>query len=227
MAKTLFTSRAGGVSHPPFDSFNLATHVGDDPESVSRNRAILADQIGIDISRIFFMNQIHGNNVAIITESSDPSSAPEADALFTTLTGRALVTLIADCTPLLLKAEDAIAAVHVGRKGLVAEILEATLSVFNQHGISSESISAEIGPSICRDCYEVDLSTYREVVSINPAAATDEARHCLDISGGIQDRLKKFKIPFKVASLCVAHDPGFFSYRRSERTGRQAGVIWI
>ena len=227
MARTLFTSRAGGVSNPPFDSFNLAVHVGDDPKSVLRNREILSEQIGIDISRIFFMNQVHGREVAVIAEDSDPNFAPTADALFTTLTGRALVTLIADCTPLLLKAEGAIAAVHVGRKGLVAQVLEATLTVFNQHGIPNNSISAEIGPSICRDCYEVDLATYRDVVTSNPATATDEVRHCLDISGGLQDRLKRFEIPFKVAPLCVAHDPGFFSYRKNGRTGRQAGVIWL
>lgn len=227
MAKTLFTSRSGGVSFPPFDSFNLANHVGDDPKSVLRNREILAEQIGIDISNIFFMNQVHGNDVAIVTESSDSNSAPDADALFTTLTGRALVTLIADCTPLLLKAEGAVAAVHVGRKGLVAQVLEATLTVFNQHGISNDSITAAIGPSICRNCYEVDIATYRDVVAVNPATATDEVQHCLDISGGLQDRLRRYGIPFKVAPLCVAHDPGFFSYRRSERTGRQAGVIWL
>lgn len=227
MANTLFTTRIGGVSSPPYDSFNLAAHVGDDPSSVARNREILAKQIGIDISKIFFMNQVHGKEVAVITEDSDPNLAPTADALFTTLTGRALVTLIADCTPLLLKSKDGIAAVHVGRKGLIAEVLEATIGVFNEHGISNSSISAEIGPSICRSCYEVDLATYRDVVSRNPATATDETRHCLDISGGLQDRLKTFGISFKVAPLCVAHDPGFFSYRKYEITGRQAGVVWL
>lgn len=227
MPKTLFTSRAGGVSAPPFDSFNLASHVGDDPRFVSQNREILAEQIGIEISKIFFMNQVHGNEVAIITESSDPSLPPDADALFTELPGRALVTLIADCTPLLLKSERAVAAVHIGRRGLVAEILEATLKVFNHHGIANSAISAEIGPSICRDCYEVDLATYRQVVSKNPEAATDEARRCLDVSGGVQALLRNFRIPFKVAPLCVAHNPGFFSYRKSKETGRQAGVVWL
>lgn len=227
MAHTLFTSRVGGVSSPPFDSLNLAVHVGDDPNSVLKNRAILAELIGLDISRIYFMNQVHGREVAIIDENSDPTFAPSVDALFTTLSGRALTTLIADCTPLLLKSKGAVAAVHVGRKGLVAEVLEATLDVFQRHGISNSEITAEIGPSICRDCYEVDIDTYREVVSKNPATATDEIRHCLDVTGGLQNRLLRYGISFEVSPLCVAHDPGFFSYRRDDVTGRQAGVIWL
>ncbi|NCV44027.1 MAG: laccase, partial [Actinobacteria bacterium] len=102
MAHTLFTSRLGGVSSPPFDSFNLAAHVGDEPVAVTRNREILAAMIGLPRNRIFFMTQVHGNVVAVIDQNSDPEVAPPADALFTTLPGVALVTLIADCTPLLL-----------------------------------------------------------------------------------------------------------------------------
>ncbi len=227
MANTLFTSRIGGVSSPPFDSFNLATHVGDDPGAVAKNREILASIIGLPRNQIFFMNQVHGNVVAVIDKASDPQSAPTADALFTTTPGFALVTLIADCTPLLLKSKSAVAAVHVGRKGLVADVFEATLEVFNRHGVSNEEITGEIGPSICRDCYEVDLNTYREVVSHNPAAATDETRRCLDVAGGLAARLNGAGIEFRASPLCVRHTPGYFSYRRDEVTGRQAGVVWL
>jgi YfiH family protein len=227
MANTLFTSRSGGVSSPPFDSFNLATHVGDDELAVIKNREILASIIGLPRKQIFFMNQVHGNIVAVVDESSDPERAPTADALFTTTPNLALVALIADCTPLLLKSKSAVAAVHVGRKGLVAEVFEATLGFFNRHGVSNEEITGEIGPSICRDCYEVDLNTYREVVSLNPAAATDETRRCLDVAGGLAARLNGAGIKFRASPLCVRHSPGYFSYRRDEVTGRQAGVVWL
>ncbi|MBU3715615.1 MAG: peptidoglycan editing factor PgeF [Candidatus Nanopelagicaceae bacterium] len=227
MANTLFTSRLGGVSSPPFDSFNLASHVGDEVVAVAKNREILASMIGLPRNQIFFMTQVHSNGVAVIDKDSDPQSAPTADALFTTTPGFALVTLIADCTPLLLKSKSAVAAVHVGRKGLVAEVFEATLKVFNQHGVSNQEITGEIGPSICRDCYEVDLGTYREVVSLNPAAATDESRRCLDVAGGLAARLKSAGIEFWASQLCVRHTPGYFSYRRDEVTGRQAGVVWL
>ena len=173
------------------------------------------------------MTQVHGNKVAVIDKDSDPNHAPEADALFTSEPGFALATLIADCTPLLLKSNRAVAAVHVGRKGLVAEVLEETLGVFKRHGLEPSDLEAEIGPSICADCYEVDLQTYKEVVEKNPATATDEIRHCLDVAGGLKYRLEKYGIEYKQSALCVNHTPGYFSYRRDGVTGRQAGVVWI
>jgi len=227
MAKTLFTSRMGGVSSAPYDSLNLAAHVGDDPGDVEKNREILGSLIGVPRNQIFFMNQVHGNEVAIIERGSNPNFAPSVDALFTTEPEFALVTLIADCTPLLLKSDRAVAAVHVGRKGLVAEVFEATLKVFQDHGITNAEISGEIGPSICRDCYEVDLATYREVVSSNPESATDEKRRCLDVSGGLQARMRSAGVRLRASDICVNHTPGYFSYRRDGVTGRQAGVIWL
>lgn len=227
MPHTFFTSRFGGVSLPPFDSFNLASHVGDDPNSVRENRKLLSKMIALPINQIYFMNQVHGSEVAIIDEASDASLAPSVDALFTTKPGLALVTLIADCAPLLLKSDHAVAAVHVGRKGLVAEVLQATLEIFRSKGVSPNEITAEIGPSICSDCYEVDLQTYREVVAANPQTATDESRHCLDVVGGLKAQLDHFAIPYQTAQICVKHTPGYFSYRRDGITGRQAGVIWL
>ena len=226
MVKTLFTSRLGGVSTSPFDTFNLAAHVGDEPFAVAKNRQILSGLIAIPESRIFYMNQVHGCDVAIIDERSDSKIAPSVDALFTTLPGVALVTLIADCTPLLLKSDRAIAAVHVGRRGLVAEVFEATLKSFSDHGITKDEITGEIGPSICVDCYQVDLETYNEVVNRVPESGTDQSRRCIDVAKGLQARMRKYGIQYRASSICVNHTPGYFSYRRDGVTGRQAGVIW-
>jgi YfiH family protein len=227
MPQTLFTTRAGGVSAAPFDSFNLALHVGDNPDSVRANREILASQIGIETGKVFFMNQVHGNALSVIDENSDSSLEPTADALFTSTPGIALVVLVADCTPLLLKSTKAVAAVHVGRRGLVAGVMEATLQVFERAGIKRDEISAELGPSICADCYEVDMKTYEEVVEKNPDAATNIEQHSLDIAGGLKANLARAGIAFDYSKECVKHDPGYFSYRNASRTGRQAGVIWI
>jgi YfiH family protein len=227
MPQTLFTTRAGGVSAAPFDSFNLALHVGDDPDSVRSNRGTLANRIGTEAEKVFFMNQVHGNSVAIIDENSNSSLEPTADALFTSTPGIALVVLVADCTPLLLKSTNAIAAVHVGRRGLVAGVMEATLKFFESAGIRRDEISAELGPSICADCYEVDLKTYEEVIEKNPDAATSIEKHSLNIAGGLRANLAREGIAFEYSRECVKHDPGYFSYRNASRTGRQAGVIWI
>ena len=225
MSRSLFTSRNGGVSVAPFESFNLAVHVGDDPSAVQRNREILATQLGIASSDLYFMNQIHGNDVAEVTELTPSSNVPTVDALFTTVPGKYLVTLIADCIPLLLRSDRAVAAVHVGRQGLVCGAFEKSLEVFGKHGIKTSEIKAELGPSICGRCYEVDAEMYEDVINQIPATAHNTAARSLNIEAGLISKLDAVGISWKSSGLCTVHDPGYFSYRRDGVTGRQAGVI--
>lgn len=112
------TSRAGGVSAPPFDSFNLGDHVGDEPSAVAANRARLGRELGLGADRLVWMEQVHGRSVTVVDgPQSDP--IPVTDAVVTTTRNLGLVVLTADCVPLLLSDEDAgvIAAVHAGRVG--------------------------------------------------------------------------------------------------------------
>ncbi|MFM7949841.1 MAG: polyphenol oxidase family protein [Actinomycetales bacterium] len=227
MANTLFTNRSGGKSLGPFASKNLALHVGDDRDCVLENRALLSKEISIAPDRIFYMNQVHGANIVTIDNSSDVSVPPTADGLFTELNGIALAVLTADCSPLLLYSETAIAAVHIGRKGLIAGALEAAFDKFNQLGIPPREVLAEIGPAICRDCYQIDLASYREFVNVAPSAGSDEDMRCVDVSLAIAAKLDRLGVTYKKSNICVSHAPGFFSYRRDGITGRQAGVIWL
>jgi polyphenol oxidase len=223
MSRSLFTSRDGGVSSPPYESFNLATHVGDDVSTVRENRKTLASNFRLPFENLFFMNQVHGREVAIIDENSDPADVPTVDALFTQRRDVGLVTLIADCIPLLLHSDKAVAAVHVGRQGLVKGVVEATLAVFESHGISPGEIQAELGPSICGRCYEVDGAMYNEVTGQIPATASQNS--CLNIEAGLISLLDKSGVVWSSPGKCTAHDQGYFSYRRDGITGRQAGVI--
>jgi YfiH family protein len=226
MATHLFTGRAGGVSFAPYESFNLAAHVGDAPDAVVANRKILADRIALPSANLHFMNQVHGREVAIVDHAST-FATPTADALFTTMRSSALVVLTADCVPLLLESEGAIAAVHVGRAGLVVDVIGSTLAAFGHHGISPGSIRAYLGASICGNCYEVALEIYREVTSIHPATATSEELHRLDIASGVRSRLTDLGVLVEASSDCTCCTPGYFSFRRDGVTGRQAGVIWL
>ena len=65
------TTRAGGISAPPFDTFNLGDHVGDDPAAVAANRARLAAAIGLGADRVVWMNQVHGDRVEVVDEPRD------------------------------------------------------------------------------------------------------------------------------------------------------------
>ena len=214
----IFTNREGGYSAPPFDSANLGDHVGDDPELVRRNRAQLETQIGIPIQ---FMNQVHGDTVVLVEEQV---SAPTCDALITTSKKIALAIMVADCIPLLLKSDIAIAAVHVGRRGLMNQITRKTISAMRDLG--AELIHAYIGPSICGDCYEVSVEIFDEVVAKYPSANASHrsGKLTLDLVAGLKEDLKDTVL--LDLSSCVLEDRHTFSYRRDGTTGRQAGVIW-
>jgi len=227
MSRSLFTSRNGGVSRAPYESLNLALHVGDDPALVHQNRLILAQQFGYPLESFHFMNQVHGADVAIIDGDSNPNEVPTVDALFTMTPGKVLVTLIADCIPLLLRSPKAVAAVHVGRQGLVRGAFESALHEFQSRGIAPNEIQAELGPSICGQCYEVDATMHRDVTHQIPATSikTRPESSCLNIESGLISKLEGAGISWKSSGLCTMHDPGFFSYRRDNVTGRQAGII--
>src|SRR5271170_5273313 len=95
------TTRAGGISAPPFDTFNLGDHVGDDPAAVAANRARLAAAIGLGADRVVWMNQIHGDHVEVV---DGPRETPVegTDALVTSTPRLALAVVSADCVPVLL-----------------------------------------------------------------------------------------------------------------------------
>ena len=58
--RALVTTRSGGVSRPPYDSLNPASHVGDDPAAVVENRRILRQSLPAEP---LWLNQVHGTRV--------------------------------------------------------------------------------------------------------------------------------------------------------------------
>ena len=215
----IFTNRLGGVSKSPFDSANLGDHVGDNPSDVAENRSQLESQIGMPVS---FMNQVHGDTVILVENNQ---TTPTCDALITTERKLAVAVMVADCIPLLLKSDVAVAAVHVGRKGLMNGIARKTIDAMRDLG--AEVIHSYIGPSICGGCYEVGLDIFEEVVSKYPTSDSSKrsGKKTLDLVAGLKTDLKDTVL--LDLSSCVLEDKHTFSYRRDGITGRQAGVIWL
>lgn len=214
-----FTKRTGGHSHGAFASLNLAMHVGDSESIVAQNRAI-ADGY---FTPVQYMDQVHGNRIAIIEEQGD--EAPTADALVTGIPGITLAVMVADCIPLLLMSREVVAAVHVGRKGLMNSIAPATIELMRDMGATS--IQAIMGPSICGKCYEVSADIYHEVVAAHPKAqsTTSEGAFSLDLPAALRVVLAEESIPVTDEFACTVEDLELFSYRRDGVTGRQAGLI--
>ena len=217
-----FTDSTGGKSTGAFLSRNLALHVGDNPDSVSLNRLELSEEIDRPIQ---FMNQVHGNNVEVIDGFSQ--SVPTADALVTTSAKIALAVMVADCIPLLLSNRASIAAVHVGRKGLVNRVTEKTLSVMR--AIDPSPITAIIGPSICGSCYEVSEDVFSEVISSFPTSEsrTSAGGFALNLSAALTFELQASGITVLNHHRCTVEEKSLYSYRRDAITGRQVGLIWI
>jgi polyphenol oxidase len=216
---TFFTDRLGGFSQGDFSSLNVALHVGDDPATVLRNREVIANSYGATV----YMNQVHGDAVEIISQHT--SVTPTCDALVTAIPGITLAVMTADCIPLLLSSGSVVAAVHVGRRGLLNSVATKTVKVMRDLGATS--VSAHIGPSICGTCYEVDEDTFNEVVADHPlcASRTAQSTHSLDLVAGLVAELEKSSVSSAIDSRCTKEDPNLFSYRKSQRTGRQAGLI--
>ena len=218
--KYRFTKSTGGLSTGAFLSLNLAQHVGDNPEDVRKNRATLEREIGHPIQ---YMNQVHGDRIALIEEVTD--ELPTADALVTGIPGITLAVMVADCIPLLLKSRESVAAVHVGRRGLVNEITRKTLSLMRDMG--SSQITAIIGPAICGTCYEVSEEIHSVVTTLHPFAdsRTHSGTFALDLPAALRSVLSDEGVPIINKFECTVESEDYFSYRRDGVTGRQAGVI--
>lgn len=217
----IFTDRRGGSSLAPYESLNLALHVGDDPVAVARNRESLSHLVG----QVQFMNQIHGDDFVIVNKLTDID--PTCDALITTTAGIGLAVLVADCIPLLLSSKTVIAAVHVGRKGLVNSIARKVIHEMRRLGATT--IHAQLGASICGRCYEVPEAMADEVARTHPAAhaLTRGGTSALDLPKALIAELVSQAVTYEASTQCTLENNEYFSYRRHNITGRNAGVIWL
>jgi YfiH family protein len=165
---------------------------------------------------VVFMNQSHSNLVSVV---SDTAITPAADGLVTTNREIALAVRIADCLPLLLTSNESVAAVHVGRKGLLNQV--ALNAVKRMKELGSTQITGLVGPHICGNCYEVDSQMYEEIVKDHPATG-GKVNH-LNLFAGLESQLNGIKLTN--LCLCTKENPEYFSYRAGDKTGRQVGVI--
>jgi YfiH family protein len=216
---TLFTDRFGGVSAPPYDYLNFGDHVGDIPDHVAANRASLIARVGSTL----FMNQVHGDKFHVVQSADEP--IPTCDALITTTSAINLAVQVADCIPLLIHGDSVVAAVHVGRKGLVNDIAVKVLDEMKRLG--GKNFSAWIGPHICGNCYEVSQDVYDEVISKYPTSRsqTTKGTHALDLARPLRENLEEHGVRVNESDICTVESLDHFSYRRDGITGRTVGVI--
>ena len=228
------TTRAGGVSAPPFDSFNLGDHVGDDPAAVAANRARLAAAIGLGADRVVWMNQVHGDRVEVVTgpQRAAVGGGVGTDALVTRTPRLALTVVTADCVPVLMADARAgvVAAAHAGRvgaqRGVVARAVEAMLAL----GAHAGDISALLGPAVSGANYELPAAMADEVEAALPGSrtTTSAGTPAVDLRAGIACQLRDLGVTsIDIDPRCTVADPTLFSHRRDAPTGRLASLVWM
>ncbi|HEX6342853.1 peptidoglycan editing factor PgeF [Umezawaea sp.] len=229
--RRVLTTRDGGVSKPPYESFNLGDHVGDDPAAVAANRKRLAEGIGLDGERLVWMEQVHGRTVTAV---SGPLAAPAeaTDALVTAEPGLALVVLTADCVPVLLgdPVAGVVGAVHAGRVGARVGVVPAAVKAMVELGAAVERIEVLLGPAVCGKCYEVPAAMMADVEKHLPGSASKSraAKPALDLRAGLWAQLAGLGVgKLGVDPRCTFEERTLFSHRREPGTGRLGGVIWV
>ncbi|NGO00346.1 peptidoglycan editing factor PgeF [Grimontia sp. S25] len=226
--KAVSTTRQGGVSPVPFDSLNLGDHVGDDSDLVVRNRQTLAEVMLMPTSPAW-LNQVHGTEVVTLPLAVD--EVPDADAAFTGAQGQVCVVMTADCLPVLFCNEEGtqVGAAHAGWRGLVNGVLEQTLSKFDE----PSKVMAWLGPAIGPDAFEVGSEVREQFMAHDTAAEKafkpHKDRWLADIYLLARQRLQSAGVTqiYGGEHCTVSAPETFFSYRRENRTGRQASCIWI
>lgn len=156
------TTRAGGVSLPPYASLNLGLHTADNPDHVLDNRSILARVTGIAKEKFLYASQVHSGDVKIIDRLSLQngilSQNPRTDATITSIPGICLMVMVADCVPVILfdPSKRVSAVIHAGWRGTVKHITSNSIRTMVDHfACNPADIIAGIGPSIGPCCYEV------------------------------------------------------------------------
>ncbi|WP_410599890.1 peptidoglycan editing factor PgeF [Amycolatopsis sp. lyj-90] len=229
--RRVVTTRAGGASRPPYDTFNLGDHVGDDAGDVFANRKRLATELGLAEDRLAWMEQVHGRTATVV-DGSETSAAEATDALVTAEAGLALVVLVADCVPLMLADVEAgvVAAVHAGRVGARVGVVPAAVEAMRSLGADPARTEALLGPAICGDCYEVPADMAADVEKHVPGSAckTRKGTPGLDLRAGLWRQLADLGVgKIGVDPRCTNEDKTLFSFRRDGTTGRIAGITWL
>ncbi len=232
-ARVWFTDRHGGTSNGSYASNNLADHVGDEPERVAANRHALAAELAAESSTVpadpaewVWLRQVHGATVARDAPSDPPV---EADASVTTAPGRPLVVLTADCAPIALATDSALAVVHAGWPGLEAGVIGAAVEALRAAGPGP--VRAVLGPCVHPEHYEFGpdlLARLTTRLGDDVASRTAYGAPALDIPLAVRRSLALAGVDtIDDVDVDTVASPHHFSYRRDGTTGRQAVVAVI
>ncbi|MFZ5722046.1 MAG: peptidoglycan editing factor PgeF [Pseudomonadota bacterium] len=241
-ARVAVTTRDGDASARPYDGFNLALHVGDDPVRVLANRTRLQHELGLR-RQPAWLEQVHGTGV-VDAARLDPAAPPaRADAAFTRERNVACVVMTADCLPVVLAAHDGsvVGVAHAGWKGLCGGVIEALAQAM---AVPGRGLHAWLGPCIGPEHYEtgpeiraaflaqagrLQLDTATTEAAFRPVVRHDGTPGYLcDLYALARQRLAALGVRTVTGGeYCTVRDNArFYSFRKAPVTGRFATLVW-
>lgn len=224
--RAMQTTRQGGVSAAPYDTLNLADHVGDEPLTVARNRTLLNHLVP---SEPVWLVQKHGTE---IVNADQTSCFPQGDACIARHRDAVCVVMTADCLPVLLcdTQGSVVGAVHAGWKSLLAGIIETTVQAME---VEPQNLMAWLGPAISQEAFEVGKEVHDFFVAADPHAESafiqgQHGKWFADLYALARLRLNSLGITqIYGGDHCTYRESDkFFSYRRDGVTGRMGTFIW-
>ncbi len=227
--RAVTSTRIGGASRPPFDTFNLGARAGDDALSVKENRRRLREALSLP-EEPRWLAQVHG--IRVVSAATVQRDESRADAAVSDRPGVVCAVLTADCLPVLLCDRNGrrIGIAHAGWRGLSAGIIEQTVKAM---GLEPGELLAWLGPAIGPDVYEVGADVLDACRIADPGCERcfrpgRAERWYADIYALARRRLEAAGVHAVYGGgLCTYTDAErFYSYRRDSRTGRMATLIW-
>ena len=225
--KTAISTRHGGVSTGVYAALNVGAHVGDSPEHVAHNRAIVQQAASVPLA---YLNQTHSTTV--VSAEAALLDLLDADASVDRSGKVACAVMTADCLPVLLCDENAtvVGAAHAGWRGLVGGVIENTIAAMQ----ANSPLMAYLGPAIGPDAFEVGAEVRAAFMAHDAAAAsafTDigDGKFLADIYALAKQRLHAAGVSAVYGGeyCTVLQREDFFSYRRDGQTGRMVSAIWL
>mgnify|MGYP001164773817 CR=1 FL=1 len=225
--KAVTTTRHAGVSKAPYDSLNLAEHVGDAADAVRQNRLSILHQLNLP-GRPAWLNQVHGD---LVVDAANSGERPSADASFTEQPHVVCAVLSADSLLLCNRNGTRVAAAHAGWRGLAGGVLESTVRALDT---APGQLMAWFGPAIGQGAFEVGGEVRQVFVEQHAEAAgaflaRPQGRWLADLYQLARIRLLASGVTALYGGgFCTFADrQRFYSYRRDGLTGRMASLIWL
>lgn len=218
-----FTGRADRRDPEVGRAGNLSHHRPHVPAVLAGDRAAVGRATGTDPAAWHMMVQVHGADVGVVDAETPPGlELSDVDALVTRERGRVLAVAAADCVPVLLASDRAVGAVHAGRRGVQAGVVEAAVA-----SLPGDDLRAAVGPAIGGCCYEVPADMQAEVLRVAPEAeaTTTWGTPSLDLPVAVVATLVGLGAEVTRLEECTRCGQGWFSHRADPGAGRQFGLV--